>query len=110
MIFRRAPSSLRCFLYLAWVGMLQSAYAQSGPGIRRTVPGGPGLPAYYDYHGGAERLGKAISPPRKEGSATIQFLETGKMVFDTNARAIVNSAWRRSAGNGCQRASNSAAF
>ena len=29
----------------------------------------------------------AISPPRKEGSATVQFLETGKMVFDPNAPA-----------------------
>lgn len=47
----------------------------------------PVFRAYYDYHGGEERLGKAISPPRKEGSATVQFLETGKMVFDPNAPA-----------------------
>ena len=42
---------------------------------------------YYNYHGGEETLGVAISPPRKEGSATVQFLETGKMVFDPNAPA-----------------------
>ena len=47
---------------------------------------------YYNYHGGEERLGQAISPPRKEGSSTIQFLETGKMIFDPNAPA--NSRFR----------------
>jgi hypothetical protein len=47
---------------------------------------------YYNYHGGEQRLGLAISPPRKEGSATIQFLEMGKMVFDPNAPA--NSRFR----------------
>ena len=40
---------------------------------------------YYNYLGGMERLGPAISLPRTVGSATTQFLETGKLVFDLTA-------------------------
>jgi len=47
----------------------------------------PVFRAFYDYNGGQDRLGKAISPPRKEGSVTVQFLETAKLVFDQNAPA-----------------------
>jgi hypothetical protein len=52
----------------------------------------PVFRAYYNYLGGEERLGRAISPVRKEGNATVQFLEAGKMVFDPNAPA--NSKFR----------------
>jgi hypothetical protein len=40
---------------------------------------------YYNYLGGMGLLGPAISPARTEGSATTQFLETGKLVFDLSA-------------------------
>lgn len=37
---------------------------------------------YYNYLGGEARLGPAISPPLQEGYATIQFIQSGKMIFD----------------------------
>ncbi len=86
MIFRRA-SLIIALLLIACLGWAcakapapNSSYEYAGQ-----FQVDPVFRAFYNYHGGEERLGKAISPPRKEGSATIQFLETGKMVFDPNA-------------------------
>ncbi len=42
---------------------------------------------YYQYLGGEDRLGPAISPARAEGFATSQFLQAGKLVFDSTAPA-----------------------
>ncbi len=42
---------------------------------------------YIDYQGGVDRFGPAISPSRKEGYATTQFLESVKMIFDEAAPA-----------------------
>lgn len=40
---------------------------------------------YYNYLGGEQILGPAISPARKEGNATTQFLANGKVIFDPAA-------------------------
>ncbi len=104
MIFRRAPLISALLAHnLPGVGVHQDACT---PTRLLEYPGqfqvDPVFRAFYNYHGGEERLGKAISPPRKEGSATIQFLESGKLVFDPNAprkQQIPHGAdW---AGDGC---------
>ena len=93
MIFRRAPLIVALLLlsYLGW-----ACAKTPTPDLAFEFAGqfqvDPVFRAYYNYQGGEERLGRAISPPRKEGSATVQFLETGKMVFDPNAPA--NSKFR----------------
>jgi hypothetical protein len=93
MIFRRAPLILALLLItcLGWActktPASNSSYIYPGQ-----FPVDPVFRAFYNYHGGEELLGKAISPPRKEGSATIQYLESGKLVFDPNAPA--NSKFR----------------
>ena len=86
MIFRRAPLIV-VLLLITCLGWACANPPAPNPALEFAgqFQVDPVFRAYYIYHGGEERLGKAISPPRKEGSATIQFLETGKMVFDPNA-------------------------
>jgi hypothetical protein len=93
MIFKRAPVIVAVFL-IAWLGWActKAPTPDSALEFAGQFQVDPVFRAYYDYHGGDQRLGRAISPPRKEGSATVQFLETGKMVFDPNAPA--NSKFR----------------
>ena len=88
MIFRRAPI-IAAMLLLSCLGWACTKAPASNPAVEFTgqYQVDPVFRYYYNYHGGEERLGVAISPPRKEGSATIQFLETGKMIFDPNAPA-----------------------
>lgn len=50
-------------------------------------PVDPIFQEYLDYQGGTKRFGPAISPSRKEGYATTQFLESAKMIFDEAAPA-----------------------
>jgi len=43
---------------------------------------------YYNYLGGEKVLGPAISPASQEGATTVQFIESGKMVYDPSAPAL----------------------
>jgi hypothetical protein len=43
---------------------------------------------YYEFLGGEEMLGQAVSPPYQEGSATSQFVEKGKLIYNPDAPAL----------------------
>lgn len=47
-----------------------------------TIDVSPIFLAFYEYLGGQPVFGKAISPQLEEGSKIVQWLETGKMVYD----------------------------
>jgi hypothetical protein len=86
MIFRRVPLTIALLLIACLGWACSKTPASNSPyDFAGQFQVDPVFRAYYNYHGGEELLGKAISPPRKEGSLTIQFLESGKLVFDPNA-------------------------
>lgn len=47
----------------------------------------PIFQTFYDYLGGEARFGPAISNSFHEGTATVQYLRTGKMIYDPTADA-----------------------
>lgn len=55
--------------------------SQAGPTVD------PVFRAFYNYLGGEQLLGSPISEPFQEGPATVQFVHTGKLVFDPTAPA-----------------------
>jgi len=67
------------------------AACQNEPASVQTVqaPGtfevDPVFREYYQYLGGEDRLGPAISPARTEGFATTQYVKAGKLIFDSSA-------------------------
>jgi hypothetical protein len=93
MMFKRAPLAVALIL-ITWLGWAcaEVPSPNSGSEFGGQFQVDPIFRAFYNYHGGEDRLGNAISAQRKEGDATIQFLETCKLVFDPNAPA--NSRFR----------------
>lgn len=87
--------------YISIIGLLITAVLLSGcseeqtttqPTEPNTILIDPVFQAFYNYLGGEALLGQPISGPIREGTATVQFVRSGKMVYDPTAPA--NSFFR----------------
>jgi hypothetical protein len=80
----KKTSLLALFIVLAVLGWACGSTPTPAPTVPPpgTFQVDPVFREYYNYLGGEARLGPAISPPLREGYATTQFIQSGKMIFD----------------------------